>query len=111
MAIRARLSAPREETTVWPWHHAKWTAISASVLWSGDRRMEAENYLSGGYGIRLAMDARKIGRGQLGDLVRVWQPSRLKGIIVSKEYGTPFLAATQVFDLRPVPRKFLSLDR
>lgn len=111
MAIRARLSAPREETTAWPWHHAKWTAIGASVLWSGDRRMEAENYLSGGYGIRLAMDARKIGRGQLGDLVRVWQPSRLKGIIVSKEYGTPFLAATQVFDLRPVSRKFLSLDR
>lgn len=35
----------------------------------------------------------------------------LKGTLVSREYGTPFLAATQVFDLRPVPRKFLSLDQ
>lgn len=73
--------------------------------------MEAENYLSGGYGIRLAMDARKVGRGQLGDLATVWQPNRLKGTLVSKEYGTPFLAATQVFDLRPAPRKYLSLDQ
>ena len=73
--------------------------------------MEAENYLSGGYGIRLAMDARIAGRGVLSDVARVWQPSRLKGIQVSKDFGTPFLAATQVFDLRPAPRKFLSLDR
>jgi hypothetical protein len=73
--------------------------------------MEAENYLSGGYGIRLTMDARKVGRGQLGDLATVWQPNRLKGTLVSKEYGTPFLAATQVFDLRPAPRKYLALDR
>lgn len=73
--------------------------------------MEAENYLSGGYGIRLAMDARRSGRGVLSDMARVWQPSRLKGILVSKDYGTPFLAATQVFDLRPAPRKYLSLDR
>lgn len=73
--------------------------------------MEAENYLSAGYGIRLAMDARKVGRGQLGDLATVWQPNRLKGTLVSKEYGTPFLAATQVFDLRPAPRKYLALDQ
>jgi hypothetical protein len=38
-------------------------------------------------------------------------PGRLKGIQVSREYGTPFLAATQVFDVRPIPRKWLSLDR
>lgn len=73
--------------------------------------MEAENYLSGGYGIRLSMDARKAGRETLAQFARVWQPSRLKGILVSKEFGTPFLAATQVFDLRPAPRKFLSLER
>ncbi|APH71034.1 restriction endonuclease subunit S domain-containing protein [Aquibium oceanicum] len=35
----------------------------------------------------------------------------MKGIQVSADYGTPFLAATQVFDVRPVPRKWLSLDR
>lgn len=73
--------------------------------------MEAENYLAGGYGIRLAMEARTAGRSSLGQLARVWQPSRLKGIQVSKDYGTPFLAATQVFDLRPAARKYLSLDR
>ncbi|MCA1977982.1 MAG: hypothetical protein LDL19_01970 [Thiobacillus sp.] len=111
MAIRARLSAPREDPERWPWHHAKWTALSAALIFGGDRRMEAENYLSGGYGIRLALEARKTGWMRLGELARVWQPSRLKGIQVSPEFGTPFLAATQVFDQRPVPRKFLSLDR
>ena len=111
MVIRARLSAPREQRNEWPWHHAKVTSLSASLLFAGDRRMEAENYLASGYGIRLAMEARKAGWIRLGDLARVWQPSRLKGIQVSSEFGTPFLAATQVFDLRPVPRKFLSLDR
>lgn len=111
MALRARLSAPKEAPKAWPWHHAKWGEIKTSIFWGGDRRMEAENYLSSGYGIRLAMDARTTSKLTLGDLADVWQPSRLKGIQVSKSYGTPFLAATQVFDLRPVPRKFLSLDR
>lgn len=111
MALRARLSPPKEEQSTWPWHTAKWTAVSASVLSTGDRRMEAENYLAGGYGVRLSLDAKREGRTTLEQLARVWQPSRLKGILVSPEYGTPFLAATQVFDLRPAPRKFLSLDR
>lgn len=73
--------------------------------------MEAENYLSSGHGIRLAMDARTNGRGRLAEFARVWQPSRLKGIQVAPSYGTPFLAATQVFDMRPAPRKWLSLER
>lgn len=111
MALRARLSAPKEAPKSWPWHHAKWGEVKTSIFWGGDRRMEAENYLSSGYGIRLAMDARTTSKTTLGELAEVWQPSRLKGIVVSKAYGTPFLAATQVFDLRPVPRKFLSLDR
>lgn len=111
MVVRARLSPPREERNEWPWHYAKWTAISASVFMSGDRRMEAENYLADGYGLRLAMEARKEGWALMERLAKVWQPNRLKGIQVSPEFGTPFLAATQVFDLRPVPRKWLSLDR
>lgn len=111
MAARARLSAPRQERDNWPWHQAKWTALSASLLMGGDRRMEAENYLAGGYGIRLAMEARKAGWTNMGKLAKVWQPSRLKGIQVSREFGHPYLAATQVFDLRPVPRKYLSLDK
>lgn len=38
-------------------------------------------------------------------------PGRLKGISVHRDFGTPFLAATQVFDARPVPRKWLALAR
>lgn len=73
--------------------------------------MEAENFLSSGYGTRLALEAKLEGKGRLADCARIWQPSRLKGITVSPEFGTPFLAATQVFDTRPVARKFLSLHR
>jgi hypothetical protein len=73
--------------------------------------MEAENYLSSGYGHGLALRAVLGSEAILGVVANVWQPSRLKGITVEREFGTPFLAATQAFDLRPVPRKFLSLDR
>src|SRR5436190_23428511 len=110
MAVHARLSpqaAP--ETRDWPWHKAKWGSVPAHVLWLGDRRMEAENYLSSGYGLRLALQERAVGWKRFGQLAQVWQPSRLKGIQVGPEFGTPFLAATQVFDIRPVPRKWLSL--
>ena len=111
MVIRARLSPPREERSDWPYHHAKWAAVSASVFMSGDRRMEAENYLASGYGLRLAMEARKDGWAPMARVAKVTQPNRLKGILVSPEFGTAYLAATQIFDLRPVPRKWLSLDR
>lgn len=109
MALRARLSAPKEEKDEWAWHSAKWMELKASSIWRGARRLEAENYLAGGYGLRLAMQQRST--PAIRSAAKVWQPSRLKGIQVSREFGTPFLAATQVFDLRPVPRKFLSLDR
>lgn len=109
MALRAKLSAPKEEQVLWGWHSAKWMELSASSLWKGERRLEAENYLAGGYGLRLAM--QKLGTPAMQTVANVWQPSRLKGIQVSREFGTPFLAATQVLDLRPTPRKFLSLDR
>jgi type I restriction enzyme S subunit len=112
MALRARLSPAREEQTHWPWHKPNFMALPVSALWAGERRMEAENYLASGYGQRLALQARLGGnRGTLAEIARVWQPSRLKGIQVSSEFGTPFVAATQVFDLRPVPRKFLSLHK
>jgi hypothetical protein len=111
MALRARLSPPREERNDWPWHHVKSTAVSASLLTNGDRRMEAETYLASGYGIRLAIEGAKAAHKTMSKLAKVWQPYRLKGIQVSPEFGTPFLAATQVFDLRPIPRKWLALDQ
>ena len=73
--------------------------------------MEAENYLSSGYGLRLSIQERAVGWRYFRDYARVWQPSRLKGIQVGPDFGTPFLAATQVFDIRPVPRKWLSVER
>ena len=112
MALRARLAAPTPEVRQdWPWHQAKWTSLASHLLWSGDRRMEAENYLSSGYGLRLAIQSRAAGWQRLGQMASIWQPSRLKGIQVSPDFGTPFLAATQVFDIRPVARKWLALER
>jgi hypothetical protein len=112
MALRARLVAPPPlPKTVWPWHTVKLGNIPVSAMFIGDRRMEAETYLSSGYGIRTAIQSRSRGWKPFGELARAWMPGRLKGIQVSREYGTPFLAATQVFDVRPVPRKWLSLDR
>jgi hypothetical protein len=95
----------------WPHHRIKKAGIPLSLLSSGERRLEAENFLSGGFGIRAALLSKAGGVTRLGDIARVWMPGRLKGIQVAKEIGTPFLAATQVFDLRPVPRKWLALAR
>jgi type I restriction enzyme S subunit len=112
MAIRARLAAPPQpDPEPLPALAPKWTTLPAHLFCRGDRRMEAENYLSTGYGLRLAIEERAVGWKRFGQMARVWQPSRLKGIQVGPEFGTPFLAATQVFDIRPVPRKWLALAR
>lgn len=104
-------ATPNAAATAWPWHAAQWTAIPVCSLAAGDRRFEAETYLSSGYGIRSAMEARATGRDSLGAIARVWQPPRLKGIQVDQEHGTPFLAASQVFEVRPALRKWLALER
>lgn len=111
MGFRARLTPPRAPQNDWPWHNVKATSLKASLLFSGERRMEAENFLASGFATRIAVEAKSTGWTRLVNVARTWQPSRLKGIQVSPEFGTPFLAATQVYDLRPVPRKWLSLDR
>lgn len=77
----------------------------------GDRRMEAGTYLAAGFGIRNLIEAHRKGWVRIGNLARIWMPGRLKGIQVARGVGTPFLAATQVFDLRPRPRKWLALER
>lgn len=111
MAARARLAPPRAVREHWPWHEVRSTAMSASTLSSGERRFEADSYLSSGFGIRLAMETKTEGWERLGGIARNWQPPRLKGIQVDPGFGLPYLSATQVFDLRPVPRKFLSLHQ
>ena len=112
MALRARLSPPLPAPrSSWPYHKAKVGSVPANILFAGDRRMEAETYLSSGYGIRTSIESKPAGWQPLSAIARSWQPSRLKGIQVSRNFGTPFLAATQVFDVRPVPRKWLALDK
>ena len=111
MAVRARLTPPRATQTEWPWHKVKASSLKASLLFSDGRRMEAENFLASGFGTRVAIEAKGAGWTRLSNVARTWQPSRLKGIQVSPEFGTPFLAATQLYDVRPAPRKWLSLER
>jgi hypothetical protein len=111
MAFRARLTAPppppKQE---WPWHTAKCGTVSVLTLVHGERRLEAETYLSEGFRIRIAIE-KQSAWSRFGEIARVWMPGRLKGIQVSKEFGTPFLSATQVYDVRPIPRKWLALAR
>lgn len=112
MALRARLArALPEPEQGSPYHAESWTALSTIFMRHGDRRLEAENYLSNGYGIRIAIESKTGGWARFEKLAQVWQPLRLKGIQVGAETGTPFFAATQVFDLRPIPRKWLALGR
>jgi hypothetical protein len=111
MALRARLAAPPplpQET--WPWHKVRSASLPVSALLDGDRRMEAETYLSSGYGIRMAIQSKAAGWERFDSLARVWMPGRLTGIVVAPECGKPFLTATQVFDTRPFPRKYLATE-
>lgn len=112
MALRARLvappPAPRE---VWPWHTVKWAELRASAILNSERRLASRNFLSTGYGTRLAVEARPAGWCRFEDLAEVVQVPRTKGIIVEHEHGTPFLIASQMFDRRPIVRKWLAAGK
>ena len=112
MALRARLArALPEPEQCSPYHAESWTVLSTIFMRHGDRRLEAENYLSSGYGIRIAIESKTSGWVRFEKLARVTQPPRTKATLVSAEHGKPFLAATQVFDLRPVTRKWLAVGK
>ncbi|MEM6260663.1 MAG: hypothetical protein AAGI37_20635 [Planctomycetota bacterium] len=112
MALRARLTPlPKPVPEIWPWHSVKSKGVSVSILGRGDRRMEAETYLSSGFSIRQSIERQRDGWFPIGDIADVWMPGRLKGIQVAKGAGTPFFSATQVFDIRPTPRKWLAVER
>jgi hypothetical protein len=81
------------------------------LLLSGDRRFEAGNYLSSGYGLRLAIQSRAAGWQRFGQLAAISQPARVKATLVSPEFGTPFLIANQMFSIRPHVRKWLAIDK
>jgi hypothetical protein len=82
------------------------TSLPLSEIETGERRLEGERYLLGGYA--LARRVKAAPSAALADFADVWQPGRLKGITVSSEHGVPFFTATQVFDIRPFARKWLA---
>ena len=82
-----------------------------SAVGAGPRRLDSENYLSGGHQLRQRLAESRVQLVNLGNMAAIWQPGRLKGVLVEKGHGLPFLAATQVFDVRPTPRKWLSAAR
>lgn len=84
------------------------SSVPLEAIAKGFRRFEAENYLTEGYGVRLSIESRAKSQVRLGELAKIWMPNRLKGIQTSPENGIPFLVATQVFEQRPRPRKWLS---
>jgi hypothetical protein len=83
--------------------------LPLSEFATGERRLEGERYLLGGYALRRKM--KSVPCATLMELADVWQPGRLKGITVSSEDGVPFFTATQVFDIRPAARKWLAPSR
>ena len=111
MALPERLAPAPAVGTHWPWHTARWMELPVSALSGGERRLEAQVFLGSGYGVRLRIEAKPTGWKRLGDLAHVYQPARLKGVLVSAEFGVPFLAASQVYRIRPRPRRWLARQR
>ena len=85
--------------------------LSSTLLATGARRLEASAYLSDGYGLRQALGALDTGLVPLSAVANVNLPGRLKGIEVDKAVGTPFISASQVFESRPTPRKWLAIRK
>ncbi len=73
--------------------------------------MEAETYLTDGYGIRQAIEARPAGWVRFSEIARASAPPRIKQVLVAPKEGTPYLNTSQVFDLRPAPRKWLAMEK
>jgi len=73
--------------------------------------MEAESYLTDGYGIRLALEAKPTGWTRFSTFASASAPPRIKQILVSPEHGVPYLNTSQVFDIRPTPRKWLAMSK
>lgn len=73
--------------------------------------MEAETYLTQGYGIRLALEAKAGGWSRFSAIASAAAPPRIKQVLVAKEFGTPYLNTSQVFDTRPRARKWLAMGK
>ena len=112
MALHNRITAqltPPPDT--WPWHEADWTAVSAVKLAGGQRRLDAETYLTPGYRVRAALEAKPGGWLPFDSLAHAWTPPRIKMVHVPPPHGVPYLNTSQVFDIRPTPRKWLAFGK
>lgn len=113
MAIPARPVTVTAESgrSNWPWHTPLVGSVRVSLLAKAQRRMEAESYLTDGYGIRLAIEAKSSGWVRFSEMATAAAPPRIKQILVSPEHGVPYLNTSQVFDVRPKPRKWLAMGK
>jgi hypothetical protein len=85
--------------------------VEAAPAAGGDRRLEAGTYLSSGYGVRLLLEQARGDWCRFAELADSWAPPRIKQILVDPKYGVPYLNTSQVFDVRPRPRKFLAFAK
>jgi hypothetical protein len=97
--------------SIWPWHTPLVGSVRVSLLKNAQRRMEAESYLTDGYGVRLAIEAKPTGWVRFSELASATAPPRIKQILVSPEHGVPYLNTSQVFDSRPKARKWLAMGK
>jgi type I restriction enzyme, S subunit len=88
-----------------------WVSLPASALWAGDRRLEGDTYLTGGYIVKRQIETSGIEFTPMKEWADIWMPGRLKGITVDRAHGKPFFSASQVFDVRPTVRKWLAPSR
>jgi hypothetical protein len=111
MAIEPMIVPVKSQPTPEP-QKADYLCMPVSEIARGDRRLEAQVYLSPGFLIRRTIRQSGLKAPTLAELARkIWQPSRLKGIQVDAQHGVPFVTATQVFDIWPRPRKWLAPAR
>lgn len=110
MVVRAKLisSQPIEPQTNWQGHKVNCSSLRASLLFNGARRMDAEHYLEKGFQIRSDIESKSSGWLRFKEIAEVWRPPRFKGIESTSEFGVPFFKAGQIYDMRPIPRKWLA---
>lgn len=86
----------------------EYRTLRLSEMIGGDRRLEAGVYLSAGFTVRRALVQSSLPVRHLGSLANIWQPGRAVSGLVAANCGVPYLAATQVFDIWPSPRKWVA---
>ena len=79
MAVSARpvAASAAPVTSAWPWHAPLVGSVRMSLLKNSQRRMEAESYLTDGYGVRLAIEAKPSGWVRFSKLASAIAPPRI----------------------------------